>query len=56
MRCHHCHGKFGLTRHRLLTWTGYLCFCREKCLVAYRTRIQEDINRIKFLESLKVVK
>jgi len=53
MRCHHCHGPFGLLRQKLLTFSGYLNFCSAHCKKEYRKKVQQDINKRKFLAWLQ---
>jgi hypothetical protein len=48
MRCHLCHGRFGLVRHRLVTFGGPVQFCSKKCLEAYRERLHEEVKKRKF--------
>jgi hypothetical protein len=48
MRCHWCHGPFGLLRQRLLTFSGYLSFCSRRCKQDYRKHLQQEVRKRKF--------
>jgi hypothetical protein len=43
-RCHCCQGKFGLIRH----YYNQHHFCRTKCVVDYRRKLQRLIAEKKF--------
>ena len=47
-RCHHCSGRFGLTRRYALTFSGYVHFCSAKCMAAWRKDTDEAAKRQKF--------
>jgi hypothetical protein len=47
MRCHECTGKFGMIRHHLLTLSGSVYFCRQRCLRDYQARVLEAIRKKK---------
>jgi hypothetical protein len=49
VRCHQCCGKFGLVRHQLLTFSGYLHFCCKKCLNAYESEIRKKVAKQRIL-------
>jgi hypothetical protein len=53
MRCHQCEGRFGLVRHYLLTFTGYLHFCSKKCVEAHKTERDDNVARLRFLTWLR---
>jgi hypothetical protein len=52
MRCQQCRGKFGLIRHRILTYRGYLSFCRAKCKADFIKERDEAVRKRKFVEWL----
>jgi hypothetical protein len=48
MLCSHCGArKFGLIRHRMLTFSGYLCFCSALCKAAYVERVKHETEKKK---------
>ena len=51
MRCHQCGGNFGLIRHQLLTFSGYLHVCRN-CLNAYKSKNRKKVAKHRFLGRL----
>ena len=52
MKCHLCYRPFGLVRHRIVTFGGFLHFCSKKCLEEHRERLQQEVRRRKFQEWL----
>ena len=53
MRCHTCGGRFGLIHHKILTFKGYLRFCKKGCKRAYQKRIADEVRRRKFVRWLQ---
>jgi len=51
-RCQHCHGKFGLTRHRILTFKGYLNFCSRRCKDAFVLEREDFVRKKKWFKWL----
>lgn len=52
-RCHHCGtGKFGLVRHRLLTLSGFLVFCSNRCKDDHRKQQQQEVRKKDFAKWL----
>ena len=49
MRCHQCGDNFGLIRHKLLTFSGYVHFCSKKCLNAYKSETRKKVAKQRFL-------
>jgi hypothetical protein len=49
VRCHQCGGRFGLIRHQLLTFSGYLQFCSKGCLKAYASEIRKKVAKRRIL-------
>jgi len=41
MKCHQCLGRFGMVRHQLITFSGWIFFCSRKCKDKYRKHLQQ---------------
>jgi hypothetical protein len=51
-RCHQCSGPFGMVRHQLVTFSGWIFFCSKKCKDEYRKHCQLEVRKRKFRELL----
>jgi hypothetical protein len=51
-RCHQCSGPFGMVRHHLVTFDGWIFYCSKKCKDDHRRHRQQEVMRRKFRELL----
>jgi len=51
-RCHQCSGPFGMVRHQLVTFSGWIVFCSKKCKDEYLNQRRQNVRKGKFDGSL----
>jgi hypothetical protein len=51
-RCHQCSGPFGMVRHHLVTFSGWISFCSKKCKEEHHRHRQQEVRRRKLRELL----
>ena len=54
-RCHQCSGPFGMVRHHLVTFNGWIFYCSKNCKDEHRRHRQQEVRRRKFRELLNAL-